>query len=607
MIRVHRARRRIALIAAAALLCATAHDAFAWQTAHGDPDNTSFADVLTIPATVPATVAGNLGSIAPGAGPVVAPDGTVYVASEQGWVMSFKPDGTPGWRRQIAQNQMIVASPAIGSDGTVYVVGITRPAEGQPPAVQRVDATLHRFNASGAYLGQTVFPQHNGKVGSTMAPPNIWRFNGTELAMVPALYPGPVGGMVDIRLLAFSPGGSVVADQNVTSIAAETTGGAGIPSGLAPLCLLPPVGTVVCLVGFSEFGVPGSGLTATMPGVGIYANPLGGTPWILLSDHDKDLVGLTYSAGESKFYETFRKHESNRYMRSAPTILANRHTVIGFEDITRDDNGKGSGAQSGGILFSGPNATKVAPVSGLQEIYGAPTQLKDGRVVLIGAQGHLTVLNNVTAAGKFRLPGTSIVPVAASRTHFFVSMSGSLHTFETATLIEVGKFSWANGGKSPPVVGPLGHVYAIAGNQMMVFPPPPGTPASTSGAGGNDAPKGGVFQAENIPAPTGQKSGVFQAESIPASPPPQGNQPASYKPPKSKNGHRLFACLELDGDDCGKQDHREIAGQFCAKEGYSAVEKFDVDTRKGKAETLQGDEYCSKKKCKVFDEIICRM
>ena len=41
--------------------------------------------------------ASTAGSFAPGAGPVVAPDGTVYLGNEQGKLMSFKPDGTPGW------------------------------------------------------------------------------------------------------------------------------------------------------------------------------------------------------------------------------------------------------------------------------------------------------------------------------------------------------------------------------------------------------------------------------------------------------------------------------------------------------------------------------
>ena len=40
--------------------------------------------------------------------------------------------------------------------------------------------------------------------------------------------------------------------------------------------------------------------------------------------------------------------------------------------------------------------------------------------------------------------------------------------------------------------------------------------------------------------------------------------------------------------------------------GYAEADDIDVDSNKVKAETLDG-QYCSKKKCKVFDRIICKM
>ena len=587
-----RATRALRGAVAAAFLIATTGPAWSWQTAHGKPDNTGFVDVETAPAKSPLANAPRLGSIAPGAGPVIAPDGTVYIGNEQGKLMSFKPDGTPGWSREVGRGQTIAASPAIGSDGTVYVVSVTRQTDDQvDPAVKRVDSTLHRFNSTGGYLGQTVFPDHNGG-GGTTASPNLWRFNGVELVMVPAVYRGPVGGMIDIRLLAFSPGGAVVADQHATSITAETTGGGGVPNWYIPICLLPPIGPVICYAGLGGFGAPGSGpMPPPLPGVGIFTNPQGGTPWILLSDHYKDLVGLTFSLADNKFYEAFRVHENNRYMRSAPAILSNLHAIIGTEDIERDYDGNQSGAEKGGIVFSGPNLTKVAPVTGLQEIYGSPTRLKDGRVGLVGARGELTVLNNVTVAGKFRLPGASIASAAASRTHLFVSTTAALHTFDATSLNEVAKLDWTGGGMSPPVIGPLGHVYAIANSSLFVFPPPLNLPTTgtTSGTTGGPVLGGGVFQDSGVPAPA------------PATP-----QSQSYTPPLTANNNRLFACEKLDGDDCGKGDHRAIAAAFCAKSGYGQSPQFDVDSKKVKAETLDG-RYCSKKKCKVFEEIVCAM
>ena len=91
-----------------------------------------------------------------------------------------------------------------------------------------------------------------------------------------------------------------------------------------------------------------------------------------------------------------------------------------------------------------------------------------------------------------------------------------------------------------------------------------------------------------------------------AQPQPTSTLPPTqlYKPPMTANGNRLFACKELDQDDCGKGDYREIALAWCQKQGYAKVSGYDVDGRKVRAETLDG-QFCSKNKCKVFDSIGC--
>ena len=45
-------------------------------------------------------------------------------------------------------------------------------------------------------------------------------------------------------------------------------------------------------------------------------------------------------------------------------------------------------------------------------------------------------------------------------------------TYNTNSLAEVKRFDWVGGGLNPPVIGPKGHVYAIASNILFVFPPP---------------------------------------------------------------------------------------------------------------------------------------
>src|SRR5690242_13379585 len=79
------------MLASAASLPAQAQS---WPRPHADGANGSFLDVTTAPAkTAPITIPG-LGTFAVGAGPVVAPDGTVYLGTREGKLVALHPDGS---------------------------------------------------------------------------------------------------------------------------------------------------------------------------------------------------------------------------------------------------------------------------------------------------------------------------------------------------------------------------------------------------------------------------------------------------------------------------------------------------------------------------------
>jgi hypothetical protein len=528
-----------------------------WETAHGPPDNTGFVDVVTKPAENAIKTIIDIGTIAPGAGPVVAPDGTVYLGNEQGKLMSFKPDGTPGWSRTIAAGQRIVASPAIGSDGAIYVVGVSiyRDHRGGK-SVTRADGALHTFNSTGGYFGQTAFPEHNDSGGGTTASPNIWRFNGAEYVIVPAVYGA------DVRLLAFPTTGGPFLDQHAIKVVPEIVGGwdwdftSGFPAS----------------DGKSPRNVKDR--ARGFPPVGIYTNPLGGTPFILVSDNYHDLVGFTLSGGS--FLEAFRVHDEDIFMGSAPAILPDRHAIIGIQGLERRGVDGPHGIDSGGVVFAGPNMNKLAPVTGLQPIYATPTRLPDGRTALIG-RNEMAVLDGRNVAKRIPLFPYTSASAAASRTHLFVSTKDAIHTFDPASLQELSRMPWSDGGRSQPVISPLGYVYAVASDALYVFPP------------ANQLPPSRV-----VP-----QTGATAVSTDTAT---QDSKP--YKPPMTLGGNRLFACEELDGDDCGKGDYDTIATAFCKKEGFVGAGHIKVDSKKVKAETLDG-RYCSKNKCKVFEQIIC--
>src|SRR5262249_51998925 len=152
-------------------------------------DNGGFANVNTAPARAGSISVPGLGRFALGAGPVIAPDGTVYVGTVEGKLTALHADGSKFWSRDITAGESIVASPAISSDGSVYVIGVkTVTDDSVNPPVTTVSSTLHRFNNSGAWLSQTPLPEDHGSGPAAFAPPMIWRSGSAEAIMIPIVY-----------------------------------------------------------------------------------------------------------------------------------------------------------------------------------------------------------------------------------------------------------------------------------------------------------------------------------------------------------------------------------------------------------------------------------
>jgi outer membrane protein assembly factor BamB len=53
--------------------------------------------------------------------PVIASDGTIYVADDDRNLYAVNPDGTQKWKYVVASSGTVTSSPAIGSDGTIYL------------------------------------------------------------------------------------------------------------------------------------------------------------------------------------------------------------------------------------------------------------------------------------------------------------------------------------------------------------------------------------------------------------------------------------------------------------------------------------------------------
>ncbi|WP_374371505.1 hypothetical protein [Dongia sp.] len=580
-------RRRVLSVLASSACIALAvlgptSSAWAWESAHGDGPNRGFADVVTAPAAAPANV-GNIGTFAPGSGPVTDANGTLYLGNQQGQLMSFQPNGTRNWTASIGGGQTILAAPVIDGEGSIYVVG-TRTVRNDlvtPPLV-RHDSTLYKFTPAGSLSWQTPFPNDSGSYGpTTSAPPNIWRSGGTEFVIVPAYYPDRYG--FNAHLLAFARNGNLVDDISYMNWRQEITG----ESGHSNWCAIPPI-TLSCLLApdFNPSGDdyipdPANRLPADIkvphPGAAIFTYDSPGTPFILVTDQSRDLVALTFA--QQRFSEIFRVHKNDRWFASPPMVLPDGHTAI----VTADRD-----KRNAEVFFAGPNMNAKSAIA-VPYAVAAPTRMADGRIAVIGYDRKMAVFGGAgigaVVTRNIALPAQSIVSGAASRSHLFVSTAGSFLTYDTNTLEKVAEISWVGGGTIQPIVGPLGHVYAMASNILFIFPPPV-------------APSAAPVIAEP------GASVLSPVEAAPAAAPKKRSQ--RFSPPVTINGNRLFACQKLDGDDCGKSDARGIAQAFCEMQGFAKVDNFKTDGRKGKAETLDG-QFCSKEKCKVFDRIDCGM
>ncbi len=385
--------------------------------------------------------------------------------------------------------------------------------------------------------------------------------------MVPVDYPGTSR---QTNLVAVSTTGAILDNVTVKVIIQQ------ISSDSDPLwCIV----TLSCLIGpdFNPSGGeyvadPATKLpedtVAPRPGVAIVKFSSVIEPFILVSNQFQDFVA--YSFPNREFREQFRVHDESRRLLSTPMVMPDGHTVI----ATSGDKGTGT------IVFLGPNGVAWEPVKGPLS-YAAATRLADGRTVIVERGRRMTILNGKNQERGVILPGKSIVSAAASRTHLFVSTAGSFITYNPNTWGKQAEIFWVGGGTFTPAIGPLGHVYGMASNVLFVFPPP-------------------------VPNQVGPLVTNPDGPLV-ADPSPPAATPASkhYSGPVTNAGHRLFACQELDGDDCGGSTNKAIALAFCQQQGFTEVTKVDTETKKGKAARLDG-QFCSKNKCKVFDEIVCK-
>src|SRR5262245_56372019 len=294
-----------------------------WTRFHGDAANSGFADVVTAPAGKGSLSVPGLGTFAPGAGPVIAPDGAVYVGTEQGKLIALHADGSPAWTRQLAQvfghTLAIVASPAIGADGSIYVTGVLKVTDHQGgKTVTRYISELHKFTPGGGFVWHTRLPVRElDRGGNAGGPPNIWQSSGIEVVMVSANFALGVN-----RLFAVSTDGVIMAEK-VISRPSTTSVGAFDPCGflvyIGCFSAPPPLRPTDPADRLPEK------IARPAPGPAV-VQVAAGPPLVIVADDLHDVVGYSFSPTDG-FIERFRAHDPARFMRSSPTLLSDGHTA----------------------------------------------------------------------------------------------------------------------------------------------------------------------------------------------------------------------------------------------------------------------------------------
>jgi hypothetical protein len=416
---------------------------------------------------------------------VIGPDGTVYLGNREGELRALHPDGSAFWKRTLGPpGEAILASPVVDIDGSIYVVGVRSITDHRVnPAVERSESRLYRFVPGGGLLWVALFPSHYSSVpksashGATTAPPNIWRRGEDAAIMVPAVYRGLASK--DVRLLAFTTGGGLLADKLVGAIVPQVVSGSGLPTYWTVGCGLTIIG---CLVPPFTF-CPGIGsmpadpadrlppdIATPLPGVAIFTFAGGGTPWIIATDQASSIVGWNFSM-TGGFIEGFRKSRDGIVTLAAPMVLPDGHSVIGSAETRFDDTCQRFVPTGGHVTFNGPNGIAIGDLAIDSGILAAAARTGDGRMIVAGTNA-FEVLRGSTKLDEIRHPGQSIAPAAVSRSHIYVSTAGSMRSYDVNTLAQVGELSWFGGGQSGPAIGPTGKIYALASNVLFIWPGP---------------------------------------------------------------------------------------------------------------------------------------
>lgn len=422
-----------------------------WSVSRGNPAATGSNNIDTSAAPLAQSYRYDIGTFADGVGPVVGADGKVVLANEQGKIMVNEESGNFVWERQLNAGFTIRSTPAIASNGNVYVLSShTYTDHRVSPAVKRWDIEINGFDPGGGWLFHYLVPAPSGG-GIATAPLNIMRApDGAELIVFPIRYRPPASTTTIVYLYAYTLTGSLAARVSVASVVTPIEGGMSGASG-------------------------GSSAPAPLDYGGGRSNPISlPVPGVAVRPDDPTVVVLNDGIGAIVSYRfdgtTFQKlwRQDEEFLLSAPAIKGNGTAfLVGANDY-----------------FGLNTLGQFSVTDNIVGSYAPPTLVPTGAVVFINRSRRMLV----AGGGQYDIGGDSIAPAVASRNFIYVSSVRGLVSYRASDLKFISIYDWPNGdrgGRSEPVIGPRGFIYAIAGNsstpsspaRIRQTAPPPGPAA----------------------------------------------------------------------------------------------------------------------------------
>lgn len=424
-----------------------------WNQVGANPAGSGFRLVNSVTANAlrwDCGLPGGLGT----RGPVIGPDGTLYVGTDNGDLVAVNPGGSTKWVTPLGSSALNTQTPAVADNGVIYCLST-------PPNVRD-----HRTLGERGWPSFVVAVSEDGTVRWRVpirAMPDLYGGVHCTFLGAPRIVSGPQGAARIVFVLRYEPMAQY-----------PDIGGVG-PSFVRVLVIVDEHGRFLLFNRYEEEklfvdaggggGFGGASLEDPPErGLAEDARPLLDTPvvfgsfparesWTIIVNGQKGLYKMTWSEREGA-------------LARAPVLFP---LAKSFPAPAAFPNGLliGSGVNSVTLIDS-DTFTQYVPHS---TSLGGPATAAGGlrQMYFVVRYGELQAVDsNGSVWKRHQLQGGSVACPALSGNHVHVATTTGLETF-SLDLQPVATVRLANAGYSSPAIGADGTVYLCTGRHLYAF------------------------------------------------------------------------------------------------------------------------------------------